>query len=372
MTHCGTTGPATNASANQFHDRSPQRAAVPLGGNGGHESKLATHGNDMDPLELMKHRLKEQVPRWQSMSLNWHGVYLGFVVGPGKGDQSWIKPSRKYVDRCSIWAGRGHGLQYSALTYNTFAVSTLSYVAQLEQPPDWLYEEERMALKKVASGPRDWAGPDDFWHLKDGYGFCQAFKCIRWLAQAAQLRVYVCDKATLNKSELHDSVARTRQLMACPSVPYTRCIWKDWFARSFLLRLKDNFRYFCQHICSGQASIDTILGYGRRSSAREQESRIQGTLQRTAYNMICQRDNYDAEERVRNKQKRWYLSRRERHPHIQLNVRNSTPAWQAQRTHYTTCSYSTRLWRLACSLQRSVLSSIVGALRADTNSAAPT
>jgi hypothetical protein len=129
---------------------------------------------------------------------------------------------------------------------------------------------------------------------------------------------------------------------------------------------------FANIFFSGQAGIDTILGYRRQSSAREQESRTQGTLQRTAYNMICQRDNYDAEERVRNKQKRWYLSSRERHPHIQLNVRNSTPAWQAQRTHYTTCSYSTRLWRLACSLQRSVLSSIVGALRADTNSAAPT
>ena len=59
----------------------------------------------------------------------------------------------KYKERSRIWAGNAHGLQYNALTYNTFAISTLSYIVQLELPPEWAYKDEVDTLQAMAPGP---------------------------------------------------------------------------------------------------------------------------------------------------------------------------------------------------------------------------
>ena len=150
------------------------------------------------------------------MLLAWQGVYLGLMVGQGKKVGSWHKPANKYAERSTLWAGHGHGLQYNALTYNTFTMFTLSYVAQLEAPPDWVYELERKTLRKAAPGPGNWATAEDLWHLKDAYGLPRSFKCLRWLAQAAQLRVHRLDPAMKNKSQIQHRAAHLRSLLAFP------------------------------------------------------------------------------------------------------------------------------------------------------------
>eukprot|EP00973_Karenia_brevis_P003506 484359-Karenia_brevis.AAC.1 len=66
--------------------------------------------------------------------------------------------------------GHGLGLQYSALVYNTFSLSVLGYVGQLEKPPQYVEEQEAAALRKVAPWPGNWASPDDLWRLQEHYG----------------------------------------------------------------------------------------------------------------------------------------------------------------------------------------------------------
>ena len=120
--------------------------------------------------------------------------------------------------------------------------------------------------------------------------------------------------------------------MDCPNVPDTRCLWHDWFSRSFILRLDDNSRNFYCKVCSKEDLDDMVLGSTRQPQILDQELKMKASLQRTAYNLLCKSDKYDAEERVRNKQKRWYLNDQGRHLGSRLIGKSGTPAWQAQRT----------------------------------------
>ena len=193
--------------------------------------------------------MRQHLEVWGDMLVAWKGTYLGFVVGPGKHDSSWYKPSEKYKERCAVWADHSRGLQFNALTYSTLAVSTLCFVAQLAAPPAWMLEQEKTMLLKAAPGPRYWASVEDLWHLKDSYGFPRSFPCLTLQSQASQLRVFVWDPAFTDKREMRDTVTRLRRLLDCFDMPYTRCGWRDWFDRSFLLRIDDNHREFTSTVC---------------------------------------------------------------------------------------------------------------------------
>ena len=60
---------------------------------------------------------------------------LAFYVGPGKRDSSWKAPMKKFRERVGMWKDQPLGLFWDARVYNMFAISTLTYVAQLEDPP---------------------------------------------------------------------------------------------------------------------------------------------------------------------------------------------------------------------------------------------
>ena len=172
-------------------------------------------------LSTLRNRLRRYLEAWSGMKLAWAGQYLGFSVGPGKSDQSWSKPVEKYESRCKLWAGHEHGLQYSAMIYNTLILSTLSFIGQLEMPPDWLYEHERDAFQIMAPGPYRWVQAEDLWHLRQAYGFCRPFLCLRILSQAAQARVFMCDAAMADTSNIRQMTSQLRQSLGCPDMPYT-------------------------------------------------------------------------------------------------------------------------------------------------------
>eukprot|EP00959_Pyramimonas_sp_CCMP1952_P355977 7455002-Pyramimonas_sp.AAC.1 len=116
------------------------------------------------------------------------GKYLGFLVGPVKGEHSWDEPGKKYIQRCRDWGDQGMGLQYHTVAYNTFAVSTLGYIGQLEQVPAGILKLEEDGLKITHKGPHAWASPDDMWRLRESYGQSASCRSIRLASQASQLR----------------------------------------------------------------------------------------------------------------------------------------------------------------------------------------
>ena len=80
---------------------------------------------DEGELDTFRDRLHNQVPAWTSMQTARKGKYLGFYVGPGKGDKSWEEPTEKFLKRCRLWenqAGRtplpNHRLQHVRFIYS--------------------------------------------------------------------------------------------------------------------------------------------------------------------------------------------------------------------------------------------------------------
>ena len=309
----------------------------------------------MDPLEKLQQDLRIHLPIWGRMSIEWTGTYLGFVVGPGKGDESWRKPVAKYTERCSLWAGHGHGLQYNAMTYNTFAMSTLSYVAQLEVPPDWVRQHERDMLRKVAAGPRDWVKAEDLWHLNDAYGLPRSFTCLQWLAPASKLRAYLWDPATADERHVRRISTQVRGTIDCPSMPYTKVVWREWFDRCFILQLQKNYHNFVDSVCSTDEIISMLAGTTQRPLHTEVLATVKANFQHAAYEKICHRHAYDPEFRIRYKQSKWKLNDRSKHAHVATTARKSTPAWQASRS-----LHNIRLLASLCTprVQAAVLSTI--------------
>ena len=87
-----------------------------------------------DKLGTLRCQLRERIPIWADMIIDYKGKYFGFVMGPEKADGSWTKPVKKYLERAQQWAGRTPGLQMNIAAYNTFVFSVLRFVSQLERP----------------------------------------------------------------------------------------------------------------------------------------------------------------------------------------------------------------------------------------------
>ena len=131
------------------------------------------------PLEVFQNRKVVEVPAWADMPAQWTCKYLGYFMGPGKHDESWKAPFKKFKTRIGMWQDQPLGLFWDIGVHNTFAISVLSYVAMLESPPKWVQTGITDSNSKIAKGPGGWATVWGFrfatfhgshWHHRPGYG----------------------------------------------------------------------------------------------------------------------------------------------------------------------------------------------------------
>ena len=114
------------------------------------------------------------------MEVTYKGKYLGFWIGPEKGNMTWNDPTSKYLKRCHLWQDRPLGLNFHTTVYNTLTITTLSYVAQLEHPPQATIDAERHGLHTITKGPggvgpTGWATTYDLWRLKEDFAQQHSF-----------------------------------------------------------------------------------------------------------------------------------------------------------------------------------------------------
>ena len=225
--------------------------------------------------------LQSAVPLWQDVQTHYQGTskYLGFQVGPSAAEGGWDEAIAKFKQRATAWADHLSGLHCSALTYNTFAIPVLSYLAQLRKPPQSVLDAELQTLGRAAPGPFNWATATDLWHLSSISGHPKSFKSLALTAQAAQVRVLLWDPAcgdsigdpgtvlelvAPRRRRLDDWTldnhgrarapnklgprstfyARHRMLtdmLTCAEQPYTRAVWHNWFSQSIILTLHSNY-----------------------------------------------------------------------------------------------------------------------------------
>lgn len=94
--------------------------------------------------------------------------YLGFVIGPEAGSESWEKPLQKYISRVVRWSKRGLERLRNIHAYQLCTASVSDAVMQLEPDHPDLYNKNQWALREFALGPANWATLADLINLESG------------------------------------------------------------------------------------------------------------------------------------------------------------------------------------------------------------
>ena len=98
----------------------------------------------------VKARIREILPNWNGVLVEKSGKYLGFFVGPDAGMKSWDAPAEKWASRALQIKRTGGGLHFSVMMYNTTAVTSLSFVAQLVPAPSEVIKKGSSVLNSLA------------------------------------------------------------------------------------------------------------------------------------------------------------------------------------------------------------------------------
>ena len=139
----------------------------------------------------LKESLATLTPSWAEVRIDSKGTYLGFVVGPGSTNLSWVKPLDKFQVRVRQWSKLGKGMQFGAMAYNTFALSTLLFIAQLESIPCEVSASERKHVIKMFPGFGHWIEPSEVWYMKEMFGCAQSAQPLEVIAKASKLRMAI-------------------------------------------------------------------------------------------------------------------------------------------------------------------------------------
>ena len=299
-------------------------------------SKCVTIPLDGGSLETFKTRRQLNIPAWSTMPVATSGKYLGFMIGPGKEQSSWNGPVKKYLNICDMGRGHAIGLQFNVAMYNTFAISTLGFIGQLEQAPQFALDAETQGLRRAIKGPGNWAVNMDMWLLKEQFGQPRSCFSLALTARAAQLRVRTWDPACTHAHYKADCAA-LRKAMSNPWRPHTRHRWSSWYDNGFCLTLERNYEQYISEI----GSIGDLLSPNAHETLDSDEEPTATNppaqklakigFQRRTYHKLLRHYAPDPTNRVRYKIQRFGLQ----HPSTRLpegtSIRQNTPDWQSRR-----------------------------------------
>ena len=106
-----------------------------------------------DPILRVKSAVTAICPAWADIQVADHGKYLGFHVGPGRGDRAWITAGNKMLQRSSTWDWSSIGMCCATTAYNIFVASLPRYVAQLDDYPPQMEQVEERTLRRRPQVP---------------------------------------------------------------------------------------------------------------------------------------------------------------------------------------------------------------------------
>jgi len=148
----------------------------------------------LEDLEAIRRRLGGIRSGWGTVKMGYAAEYLGFFVGPGKGNRSWKRPLEKYYRKAKEWGGIGTGLNMAMAAYNIYVLPTLLFIAQLEGVPREFARWEAKALGAMSKGPRGWSDTEMFKSLKEWFGMPMNAKNLDQIANASKVRVAISEK----------------------------------------------------------------------------------------------------------------------------------------------------------------------------------
>jgi hypothetical protein len=90
-----------------------------------------------------------KAPRWEEVKISHSAKYLGFYVGPKRGELSWKAPLEKFLERAKLWGKLGLGFMITVQAYQVYISSVIQFVAQLEDLPHDFNDYERRATQAL-------------------------------------------------------------------------------------------------------------------------------------------------------------------------------------------------------------------------------
>jgi len=260
--------------------------------------------------------LAQQVPTWAQIHLDTKGKYLGFIIGPGKSAGSWDKPFKKYKDRVSRWSRAGGGMQYAAMAYNVFALSTLLYIAQLEPVPNFVVKEERKQVVSMFPGPGNWLTPEDARFLRENFSLAKSAQPLSLVARAAKLRVsalgchFGCHQIRgrqlrrLGQDNVHARHHALANAMSSTSFTDRIIHWNKWYKHNYCSVLVENIN-FPKGKGITTSSIYASITSQNDHWSEEQVDKIKCEFQRAAIRAIKAKEAPNRVARIRHKVERW-------------------------------------------------------------------
>ena len=188
-------------------------------------------------------------------------------------------------------------MQYAALTYNTFAMSVLSFICQLESPPPELLTSEKIALRNAARGPGECATPSDLWFLREDFFQARSFRSLEIMTWASQVRVAPKENAAYGGLRIMARSKELQHMVMNTDFIDRRMVWRGWYDRSHVATLAAALIRFEDQVA--RVSSLSIEPQAQRQAKRP--------LQSAAAKAIIAARNPRSEERVRHKLERWSL-----------------------------------------------------------------
>jgi hypothetical protein len=186
---------------------------------------------------LIKDVLDQCGDGWRDILIRSKAKYLGFLVGPGRDDSIWDKPCRKWIQRTTAWSKSECGLQYSAMVYNVFCASVLTFLAQLLIPPSSILDNEGSTMRIIAKGPTLWAIDTDLWQMGARFSIGRSFHCVKARAEAAKLRAMHFENWEV---PIPVEVGKLIRWRADSNQNDRKVMWETWYGKSYPRILNEN------------------------------------------------------------------------------------------------------------------------------------
>ena len=249
----------------------------------------------------VKASISEWCPPWTAMKVADSGKYLGMIIGPGKGNLSWMAPLRKAWDRVRMWEWSKLGLQFAARVWNIFILPILVFVAQLERVPVEALTGVDAMLRKAAYGPGKWSSSEDMYHLRRAFRFATEFRSLAHVGSAAMLRVASWEDCWNGGLQVQVRDRALQCLLRDTDHLVRKGRWHLWYDKAHTRQLAANLVELEQKGVTTPSLIAKLTDGSPRPWPQPTELAARRRFQQAAHLAICELSTYDAECRIRHK-----------------------------------------------------------------------
>jgi len=237
---------------------------------------------------------------WGAFKIAGHAKYLGFVLGPTRGEQAWSDAVRKMHERARVWKGIGGGMCVTLSALRVYVLPLASFLLQLEPLPQNWPSEEMKLVNTLFPGARGWTAPVLMRSLRE-IGFSNAMPDMRSMAVGAKYRVHRWEDAR------HGGLRVRRRLRSITatrtgSIYIVRTAhWRSWFEDNFFAQLQRAQQELADMAGARNLTIEALM-QGTSTSPTPREH-----WQKRSSQLLRQPDPAGIEIHLRRRLDRWEM-----------------------------------------------------------------